>query len=270
MQKKNDEEKYSLYKTVNDLLHPSISKRNISNYRIVLDEDIIPVRVSYPRKVSEIKDVAIFFHGDSNVTNTKSNYSDILTVFSKSFDKLTICIDYDENDSVKKIIDECYKTYKFIYDRLVMNNIKDSNILLVGDSTASCIIDNIIKKGETNINKIILFYPVLSGEYYGVTKYNSILDNNKIDYDLISKLNKYYSGSDKGIFPLNNNLQYPSTLVICGNVDPLIDENICFSEKNDNINLIKIGFASHGFLNSNDKEIIKEYESSINKFLSSK
>ena len=35
------EEKYKLYRTVKDLLHPTISKRNISNYKIVVDEKSI-------------------------------------------------------------------------------------------------------------------------------------------------------------------------------------------------------------------------------------
>jgi hypothetical protein len=32
----DNEEKYKLYRQVNELLHPTISKKNISNYRIII------------------------------------------------------------------------------------------------------------------------------------------------------------------------------------------------------------------------------------------
>ena len=47
----DNEVRYKLYRTVKDLITPSISKVNISNYRIVFDDDLLPVRVFYPKKV---------------------------------------------------------------------------------------------------------------------------------------------------------------------------------------------------------------------------
>ena len=41
----DNEEKYRLYRTVKDLLHPSISKKNISNYKIIINDDILPLRI---------------------------------------------------------------------------------------------------------------------------------------------------------------------------------------------------------------------------------
>ena len=54
--------------------------------------------------------------------------------------------------------------------------------------------------------------------------------------------------------------------MLCGKVDPLIDENIEFA-KNKNINLKEITFASHGFLGTKDKEIKKEYINHIIQFM---
>ena len=45
-------EKYKLYRTVYEILHPTISKKNISNYKVVFDEKILPVLVYYPTKIS--------------------------------------------------------------------------------------------------------------------------------------------------------------------------------------------------------------------------
>ena len=60
---------------------------------------------------------------------------------------------------------------------------------------------------------------------------------------------------------------YPNTLLLTGNVDPLIDEAKDFADKNEKIHLEIVDFAYHGFLNTKDKEIIKEYLGSLKKFM---
>ena len=40
-------EKYKLYRTVHDLLHPTISKKNISNYKVVLDDKLLNVAIDF-------------------------------------------------------------------------------------------------------------------------------------------------------------------------------------------------------------------------------
>ena len=65
------EEKYKLFRSVKEILHPSISKKNISDYKIVIEEDLLPVRIFYPKKVSNLKDVILFIHGECKVTNCK-------------------------------------------------------------------------------------------------------------------------------------------------------------------------------------------------------
>ena len=61
-------EDVKLYRNMKELLHPSISKKNVSNYIIVIDEDILPVRVFYPKKVSNLNRVIIFIHGNEEIT----------------------------------------------------------------------------------------------------------------------------------------------------------------------------------------------------------
>ena len=72
-----DEDRYNLFRSVGELIHPVISKRNISDYNIILEEYLYPVRVYYPKKVSNIKKVIIYVHGDSFVTNCSELYSEI-------------------------------------------------------------------------------------------------------------------------------------------------------------------------------------------------
>ena len=92
----DDELKYKLFRTVKEILHPTISKKNISNYKIILDENIIPVRIFYPKKVSNMKKVIIFIHGNGDITKCDGKYSDISSFFSKELDQLVISIDYEE------------------------------------------------------------------------------------------------------------------------------------------------------------------------------
>ena len=275
----DDELKYKLFRTVKEILHPTISKKNISNYKIILDENIIPVRIFYPKKVSNMKKVIIFIHGNSEITKCDGKYSDISSYFSKELDQLVISIDYEElkDEYLEDIYKEIYKTFKYIYNGLIEQIDKD-NITLFGDSTggaAVLYINNKMNKDNIKISKEILFYPILSGEYFGKTKYNSIKDKT-FDSELIKKLRNYYekklrnqkNRSNYYYFQLKSKIEkeYPNILLLCGNIDPLIDENRDFS-KNKNINIREITFASHGFLGSKDKEIKKEYINHIINFI---
>ena len=267
------EEKYKLFRSVTELLHPSISKRNISNYKIVVDEEHLLLRVFYPKKVSNIKDVILMVPGEAEITECEGLYSDVCANISKELDELVISVDYEEVVGTKKeLMNKIYGTITYIYQELIAAGIEKENITLMGDSTGGNIILNIaneMERKDLKVGKMVLFYPVLSGEYKGKTQYNSILENTSVNYNLIEKLNKYYKKEEETIFPLKNPEKgiYPKTLLLTGNVDPLIDEAKDFANKNKNIQLEIVDFAYHGFLNTKDKEIIKEYLSALKKFM---
>ena len=262
------EEKYKLYRKVEEILHPTISKKNISDYRIIISDALLPIRVFYPKKVSNIKKVIIYVHGDSVVTNCSEMYSKISTDMAKELDRLVISIDYNEKDKLDNIYKEVTKAFEYIYNKLISNGIDKQDITVMGDSTGGAIVLSIIE--NCDVDKCVLLYPVLSGEYFGKTNYNSILENDKFDHDLIDKLKDYYKEyeGNKKIFPLLDiRDKYPDILLLIGNVDPLIDEAKYFAEKIDSVKIEVVGFANHGFLNTSDKDIQKEYYDFINKFM---
>lgn len=259
----DNEEKYKLYRNVKDLLHPTISKKNISNYRIIIKDDLLPLRVFYPKKVTNMQKIMIFIHGEAKVTGCDKNYSDISASFAKEFDHLIISIDYDNyNKSLKEVTIKIYDTIKYIYKELKTIGINNKNIILVGDSTAATIILNMTKKmNKENIEfgKYILFYPPVSGKYKEL--------NENYDASIFKNLSIYYKGQKKSYFPMyQTSIEYPETLILCGNVDPLLNEIDEFSNK-FNLNLKTIQFAYHGFLNSKDKEIKEEYIKEIKEFI---
>ena len=267
------DEKYKLYRSVKELLHPTISKRNISNYKIIISEDLLLLRVFYPKKVSNIKHVILYIPGEGEITDCEGLYSDISANLSKELDQMVISIDYENAaDTLEELYPKIYKTLAFIYQALRKQDIPVENISLMGDSTGANIVLNLIQKmneEEITVGNLILFYPVLSGEYQGETKYPSILENTSVNYNLIEKLRKYYKDCSKDIFPLTKNekVEYPNTLLLSGNVDPLVDEAKAFAEKNEKIELHIIDFAYHGFLNTKDKEIIREYLRLLKEFM---
>ena len=54
-------ERYKLYRSVKEIIHPTISKKNISRYIIVLKEELYPVRIFYPEKVTNIDKIIVFY-----------------------------------------------------------------------------------------------------------------------------------------------------------------------------------------------------------------
>ena len=75
-------EKYRLYKTVRELFHPTISKKNISDYKIIVNENLLPLRIFYPEKVTNMKNVIIYLPGDVKLTKCYEKYSEISNMFA--------------------------------------------------------------------------------------------------------------------------------------------------------------------------------------------
>lgn len=268
------EEKYKLYRSVREILHPTISKKNISNYKIIVGEEYIPLRVYYPKKVSNISNIIIYIHGDSNITSCEEKYSDISQTFAKELDNLVISIDYNEKEkNLMKLYEEIYKTFEYVYEGLLRVEIEKKSITIVGDSTGSNIILGLLDKiNKLGVERLILFYPILSNRCF---KNNvKVDDKTPINNDLIKRLNAYYKELSKNkdnldlLFPIDNKeLSLPETLVISGKLDPLKEEVQELLNKNNNLSMSIVPFADHGFLNTKDKEIIKEYITIMKKFI---
>lgn len=260
----DSEIKYKLFRTVNEILHPTISKKNISDYRITLDEDVLPVRVFYPKKVTNIEKVIIYIHGDGVVSNCMEEYSKICKNFAVLSNSLIIAIEYDEvKKEYSEIIKEITNTIKYLYDKLIINNIVEENITVMSDSTGCFILNQINKVNkDIPIRKELLFYPVLKTNYK-----KSDLKNEDFNIGLIERINDYFKDikEEENLIIDNDNLD--KVLVLVGNVDMLCDEivNICNDSKKTNC--IQVPFSGHGFLNDMDKELENEVFNAVNKFI---
>lgn len=278
--------KYKLFRNVYEIIHPSISKKNISNYKIVIDEDLFPLLVFYPKKVTNLDSVVIYLCGIGDICGCRDKYSNICREISEKCDKLVIAIDYFEDElKFPNTLDKCYKTIAALIKELNEINIISNNITLMGDSFGANIISAINIKSKDNNNKFVskevLFYPVVSGEYFGESKFESIIRNSEFDLLTINRLsifmkkyiNKKSDLKNKLVVPLKN-MDYdnfPDTLVVVGNMDPLYDEGVEYfnriSSNNKKNRFLNVEFAGHGFLGSKDDEIKLKVFKEVKKFI---
>ncbi len=275
---------YKLYREVRELLHPVISKRNISNYKIVFQDEIMPVRVFYPKKVSFINGVLIFIPGIAAVTDSYYKYGDICKEMAIETDKMVIALDYeDESFNYLNLVAKCYEMITYLYENLTKNGVLEKNITLIGDSIGASIIGTInyrnIKTKKINIARNILLYPILSGEYFKESKFLSITKNDKYDLLVLRNIKDYYQKyakddlANEDVFLLKRKdfSKFSKTLLITGNLDCLKDEGEYFYHKLTEANVIceyyNLNFENHGFLKDIDMEMKNELYAKIRDFL---
>lgn len=260
---KNDfgsEDTYKLYRTVYEIIHPTISKKNISNYKIMIQEDLVPLRIFYPKKISTITRVILYIHGKRWMINGFYSYKEVCERLVQEMDTLVIVLDY-ENNTYQKIVEQSYQTIKYLYEGLNRVGIEKENIITIGDSVGASILSSVVLMDKSMIKKEILLYPALDFSFK--TKYPSMEQNSQIDLLTMNHLRTYcnkYIDLKKYNSVMNEKdySDWPNTLVITGDLDPLRDEGEEFSKRlrktNKKSKYINIKFASHGFLNSKDEE----------------
>lgn len=263
--------KYRLYSNMKKIVHPSISKRNISSYKIVLNDDISSVRVFYPEKVSNLNKVIIYIHGISSVSGCGNHYSDICMNLALKTKQLVIAVDYEENKRYLECLNDVLNCVKYLYMELNKLDISNDNITLMGDSIGATMA-LAINKLFSDVKRNILISPVLSGNYFEDV---NIIKNDKVNTGLINSLKNYYSSSlkfkkdykDERVFPLLSKDKIDSKLlVITGSNDFLKEEAYKFVEIN-NCNILEIGVVGHGFLKNMNLDVENEFYTKVIEFL---
>lgn len=227
-------ERYKLYRTIKEIIHPTISKKNISRYIIVLKEELYPARIFYPEKVTNIDKIMFFIHGNKEIT--KMQYATCCTEIALKTESLVICVDYEETDEKEQVL-KCFETIKYILDEIKKLKIENLKVTLSGDSTGANMVLSINEKLKDNENKYrkLLFYPVLT------------------------KLKNY---KDK---------VFDNTMIIIGSADPekkeIINYGNLLKEKKYNYQILELNFLSHALLKKIDQTDKEEMYLEINKFI---
>ena len=193
----SNEEKYKLYRNMYEIIHPSISKKNISSYKIVLDDNYLPVRVFYPYKLASIDSAIIFVPGNGLVTNCYGKYEDICKDMAIELNKLVICLDYfDCSEKYPYLFDKVYESIDFLLDEVSKNGIDPKKVCLMGESFGGCLVSGVtLKRCDDNLNnryKEVLLYPLVSGEYFGNSKFESLKRDREIDKELLNDISSTF------------------------------------------------------------------------------
>ena len=275
------EDRYNLFRTIEEIIHPSISKRNISDYNIILEDYLYPVRVYYPKKVSNMKNVIIFIHGDGSITNSVGKYADICKNMAIDTNRLVIAIDYlkESNLTYPEFYEKMYLNLTYLYKEFEDSGIMFNDICLMGDSTGGniCYAMNMmsIERKDFKIDKVVLFYPTLSLDY-GKNSKIEYLDNKENDV-LIKNLDKYYKSFcnnevNKYLSPFveDNYKDLSDTLVFVSKTDVVKDE--CFKyyeglQKHNKGRYVEFAFCDNSFLNKLSADVKKEMFNQIKEFL---
>ena len=271
-------EKYKLYRNVYEILHPTISKKNISNYKVVFDEKLLPVLVFYPEKISNVESIIIYVPGDGKVNGCYGKYSSICKKIAKETKSIVITIDYF-NSTIKypTVVNKISKLIKYLYDELNSNGYSSEKITLLSDSLGSkitsSVVTKLISKG-ISINKLVLLYPVVKDSYDNYSWNESLMSINfNLDKRVESYLKKYLSKVEVScnLDEIVYYKDFPKTLVVTGDMDIFKEDGEALGEivsKNIPGSLYEnIKFASHGFLGSNDEEVNRDVYLIINKFI---
>lgn len=274
------EDTYKLYRSVYEIIHPTISKKNISNYKIMMQEDLIPLRIFYPKKISKLSKAIIYVPGKAWMVNGNKNYADVCNFLVEQTDTIVIALDYDkENITYNNLIEKCKNTIDYLIHGLLRLEIEKEKITLIGDSIGASILANISLLLTESYPRQILLYPALNLTFENKENYPSLEQNNKIDLLTLKHMlvfQKNYIDKKTYQSPLHakNYANWPMTLVITGDLDPLRDEGIELVTKlrkeNKQSRGLNIKFASHGFLNSKDEESIEECMKEMKKFIAKK
>lgn len=135
-----------LYRNLNEIFHPSISRENISNYKILLKNNLLPIKVFYPKKEINLDRLIILISTDESICSD-------LAIGTKS---VVFLLDYSKNDYVLK----CYNFIKYIYKEIDNYDIDKKNVCFMSYGSSSNILEKVlIKMDNINTNKLIFLNP---------------------------------------------------------------------------------------------------------------
>lgn len=267
----DDNVKYKLYSSMDRIIHPTISKNNISRYKIILSDDVDPVEIFYPERVSKLDKVIIFIHGISTIS-TCFKYQDFCRELALKSNSLVISIIYNEKDMYLECLNNCARDVVFLIEKLEKCNILRENISLIGDSVGSNIVIGISRQMDIGVANTILMEPIVSPSFFTIGELDK---NDRQNITLIGDLKLYYEKALKYKKDYRNDLVFPmlnpitlkgKTLIIVGSSDIMLGDVLSYSRAIDAESL-ELKLLGHGFIGQIDFETEPQLINEIDKFL---
>ncbi|MCI8347560.1 MAG: hypothetical protein HFJ12_06430 [Bacilli bacterium] len=162
--------RYRLYRELRGIFHPSISRENISNYQIVLQNDLLPVGVFYPKKDIPLDHIIIYVTGENN---------NIGKELALQTNHLVFVLENNQNN----FFNQCYDMMKYLYHNIGKYDISKDHITVMSDSTIDILDEILLRSKETQD-----FY--FQKEIYSNSNSEIKMDKNQL---FIPDLNSKYS-----------------------------------------------------------------------------
>ena len=258
---------YKLYRTVNSkVVTPVKLFYKISDFKINLDDENIPIRIFYPREQTS-DEVFLFFHGGGWVIGDIDTYTKPCASLADATGRRVMSVDYRlaPEHPFPCGLRDCYHAAMTICKNSEAFDLNPENIILIGDSAganlAACV--NLAARDNNDFifKNQILMYPATWNDHSD----NSVFDSVRLygkEYLLTSKricdyVDLYIQNPDDLFNPyfaplLSDDLSnQPRTLLITAEYDPLRDEGEAYGEKLQNfgneVEFYRMKDALHGF-----------------------
>lgn len=253
----------------------------------------IPIRIFSPAS-KRIEGLAlkkyptiVFLHGGGWVTEDVDTYEKTCLTIARQTGHIVVAVDYrlaPENPFPAALMD-CYKVVRAVIRWHKVSGIPHK-ITLMGDSAggnlAAAVSLYMRDKGEKNVDRQILIYPVTYNNHTETSPFPSVIENGT-DYILTSKhlcdyMDLYCGKAEDRENPYCAPLlaadfsNQPETLIITAQYDPLRDEGEEYGRKlkeaGNSVIIRRVNDAMHGYftLSANYSAVKKSY-TIINQFL---
>jgi Esterase/lipase len=230
-----------------------------------------PIRVYNP-ETSGPHPAFFYIHGGGFVYGSAEQWDGFCSKIAKAANCVVINIDYGLAPEHKfpAPLEECYEIIKWAHDNTIELNIDSNKFAVGGDSAGGNISTGLCTlardRGEFSLVYQVLIYPVLDLSIDPHKRLlNGEIDNDRADVEKWFNdcyLNNPEDGKNYLSSPsLNDNLKdVADALIITGECDPLIVEDIAYAKKlidsGVNVYIQKFDGMIHGFINMT--RILKE------------
>ena len=131
-----------LYRNLYELIHPSISRKNITEYSIVLNDNVLPIKVFYPKIGVELNRVILYLQ---DVKQTSEFYKKM----AEELSSVVLLVENDNNDP------SYIKTIEYIKEELKKYLVTDNFSIIVEGHYC-----NIINSANLELPKTVYLNPI--------------------------------------------------------------------------------------------------------------
>lgn len=280
---------YKLERKIVGLAHPQLMKPffKIWDRKVTVGDHQVPVRIFFPSEEGTYP-LIIYFHGGGFVTGNIDSYSNLCHYMAQTTQHIVLSVDYRlaPEHPFPAAVEDCYAVVKEVVTNALLFQITPDEITLAGDSAGGNLAAVISlmgrDRGEFQINKQILLYPLVSNDHSESSPYASVHENGT-DYFLTTKrINNYIDLYITKREDLTNPYfapilaedlsNQPETLIVTAEFDPLRDEGEAYGERlresGNVVEIYRMPDVLHGFFSLSPlKQEVKSCYTLINEFL---